>query len=292
MQKHRKNRRKWLLLGPLLAAVFVVAIVTATQLFAHRHPYFTPDYPRQDLTELLSGKTLTGEDYETLLLQTGLGRTTVDGYLSAGEGQRILDAQEAFFRAPSVRCDDLGFVTREDHQIDAEGNLIYGVPMAPLENGDVLLSFSTHTLGWRHGHAGLVVDTSTPEGSTLEAALIGTDSVVADARHWGVYSTFVHLRLKDATQEERQAAADYALHNLNGIPYHLTSGVFGREKAPKPDSPGFGAQCAYLVWYALWQAGYDADSDGGRIVTVADLAESPLFEVVQVYGIDPRGFTD
>ena len=33
---------------------------------------------------------------------------------------------------------------------------------------------------------------------------------------------------------------------------------------------------------------YDVDADGGRLVTVDDLARSPLFEVVQLYGLDPR----
>ena len=43
--------------------------------------------------------------------------------------------------------------------------------------------------------------------------------------------------------------------------------------------------------YAMrWKAGYDADADGGRLVTVADLAASPLFEVVQIRGIDPESF--
>ena len=32
--------------------------------------------------------------------------------------------------------------------------------------------------------------------------------------------------------------------------------------------------------------GYDLDSDGGRLVTSADLLHSDLLEVVQVYGMD------
>ena len=205
----------------------------------------------------------------------------------AGE-QQILDTQAAFFAKTATDCGSLGPTTREDHVVDENGNIIYGCPMAPMEDGDVFLAFSTHTLGWRHGHAGLVVDAA--RGITLEAVLIGSDSATANASHWACYSNFIHLRLKDITPQEQQAIADYAMEHLNGIPYHLTSGVLSREKAPDPDSPGFGAQCAYLVWYALYQAGYDTDSDGGRIVTVGDLAESPLFEIVQVYGLDPRSF--
>ena len=48
-----------------------------------------------------------------------------------------------------------------------------------------------------------------------------------------------------------------------------------------------GTQCAHLIWLAYAQFGYDLDSDGGWIVTPKDLANSPLLEVVQVYGMDP-----
>lgn len=276
------------LLG-LSAAVAV--FLTAAQLFAHRHSRFYPDYPMTDLTALLDRRSLSDADYETLFLQTGLGRAGVDDLLSLGQAgeQQILDIQRAFFAKTATSCGSLGPTTREDHVVDENGNIVYGCPMAPLEDGDVFVAFSTHTLGWRHGHAGLVVDAA--QGLTLEAVLIGSDSATANASHWSCYSNFIHLRLKDITPAEQEAIVDYAMDHLNGIPYHLTSGVLSWEKAPDPDTPGFGAQCAYLVWYALYQAaGYDTDSDGGRIVTVGDLADSPLFEIVQVYGLDPRSF--
>jgi hypothetical protein len=38
------------------------------------------------------------------------------------------------------------------------------------------------------------------------------------------------------------------------------------------------------VWYAWQVFGYDLDSDGGRLVTVEDIWESDLLEIVQVYG--------
>lgn len=284
--KKRTRRILPLLLVPLLLLFFLAG----SRPFAHRHSYFTPDYPRLDLGGLLAGGALSGEDYETLFLQTGLGPAAVDAYLAMGEAgvQQILQTQEAFFRPPHISCDSLGPVTWEDHQTDGAGNLIRGFPMAPLEDADALFSFSTHTLGWRHGHAGLVVDAG--ENATLEAVLIGSDSATVDAGHWSVYATFLHLRLRDITPEQQSEIAAFAKTHLDRIPYHLTSGIFSPAKAQDPESDGLGAQCAYLVWYALYQAGYDTDSDGGRIVTVADLAASPLFEVVQVYGLDPRLF--
>ena len=122
-------------------------------------------------------------------------------------------------------------------------------------------------------------------GVTLEAVVLGSDSAQVNAQHWRTYSNFMVLRVKDAGDETRQQVVQFALEHLDGIPYSLLSGILG-PKAPEPDSP-LKAQCAYLPWYA-WQAfGVDLDSDGGKIVTVLDLAESPLLEVVQIYGIDP-----
>lgn len=278
------------LIIPVSLVLLAALLLLVTRPLAHLSPPFTPDYPMEDLSPLLDGHPLTDREYETLLLQTGLGRAGVDSWLALGEAgvQAILDTQAAFFAPQSTACDPLAITTWEDHHVDDQGNVTYGFPMAPLEEGDVLLSFSTHTLGWRHGHAGLVVDAK--NGLTLEAVLIGSDSAVVYASHWASYTTYLHLRLRDLTDADRAAITQFAWARLNGIPYHLTSGIFSPDKFQDPDSDGLGAQCAYLVWYALAAAGYDTDSDGGRIVTVGDIAESPLFEVVQVYGLDPRDY--
>ena len=291
-QTKTKGRLVRTLLIPVGLAVLAVLLLVLTRPLTHLSPTFTPDYPMEDLTSLLDGHALTQEEYETLFLQTGLGRAGVDSWMALGEAgvQAILDTQTAFFTPPQTACDPLALTTWEDHHVDSEGNVTYGFPMAPLEEGDVLLSFSTHTLGWRHGHAGLVVDAA--DGLTLEAVLIGSDSALVYARHWASYTTYLHLRLRDLPDADRAAITQFAWEELDGIPYHLTSGIFSPDKFQDPDSDGLGAQCAYLVWYALASAGYDVDSDGGRIVTVGDIAQSPLFEVVQVYGLDPRDYME
>ena len=113
--------------------------------------------------------------------------------------------------------------------------------------------------------------------------------------------------------------AAFAQANLLDVPYRLTAGLWG-EKLPwqakeraaalggeqtaaapadeavlvnpdqkrKDTSLLGGTQCAHLIWSAFAAAGYDIDSDGGWLVTPRDLARSPLLEVVQVYGVDPR----
>ena len=41
------------------------------------------------------------------------------------------------------------------------------------------------------------------------------------------------------------------------------------------------------MWYAYNAFGVDLDSNGGLVVTPRNIANSPLVEVVQVFGIDP-----
>lgn len=97
------------------------------------------------------------------------------------------------------------------------------------------------------------------------------------------------MRVKNVSSEIRSQVADYAKETLYDIPYRLSAGFIG-EKAPETTEPYFGMQCAYLAWYAWNHFGYDLDSDGGRLVTSADLLHSDLLEVVQIYGMEPQLF--
>ena len=264
--------QKWILctLAALLALVLLVYLLQ--RFWAHRNGYFHPDYERVPLTE--------ESDYETIFLQTGLGRSAVDKLLAAGDFQTILDAQEAFFNPPDTSCNAmLGWFTWEDRLETT------GTPLVDLQPGDVVLTLSTHSLGWRHGHAGLVIDS----GTTLECVVLGTDSTLVNAAHWSNYSNYAVLRLKDITPKLQQEIVEYSLSTLVGIPYRLTSGFIG-PKAPDPEDWQFGVHCSYLVWYAWNHFGYDLDSDGGRLTSSYDLLHSDLLEVVQVYGMDPRQF--
>lgn len=166
----------------------------------------------------------------------------------------------------AVECRALNLFVREDDLTDGASQTL-----PQLQDGDILITFSTHSFGWRHGHAGLVVDAK--QGQVLEAFLLGEPSSVRSVEHWKYYSTLTVLRLKDTDPEIAKEAVAYALESLNGIPYHLTSGLWG-----EPDPEKLSAQCAYLVWCAYAHCGFDLDSDGGKLVTVADLAGSPLLE--------------
>lgn len=269
--KH-KLRQNRLLALPLLVAGGILILFLLQRLWAHRADSFVPDYPRV---------TLTGQsDPETVFLQTGLGPSAAAQLLEQGDLQTILETQNAFFTPTKSVCTPLlGWFTREDRLVQP------GPPLIDLQPGDILISLSTHTVGWRHGHAGLVMD----DGTVLESAVLGADSVLANTERWRTYSNYAVLRPKQVSPEVQQAVARFGRESLLGMPYRLTCGLIGA-KAPDPDTPGFGLHCSYLVWYAWNRFGYDLDSDGGRLVTASDLLFSNQLEVVQVYGMDPGLF--
>lgn len=286
-----KKRRAWLWLLPLgvLLAVYLILQLVQTA-GIHGEEQFRPDYPMEDLGPILEKKTLTEEDYDRIFTQTGLARPAVEALLAAGGEAQILETQRGFFQAPEATCVPLlpARFTCEDLLLDEAGEKVGAVPLAPLRKGDILLTFGTHSIGWRHGHGGLVVDTD--PAVTLEATVLGSDSAQIYARHWPTYANFLVLRVRDADDALCEQVAEDALTYLDGIPYSLLSGIFG-PKAPDIEEE-LNAQCAYLPWYAWKAHGVDLDSDGGKIVTIMDLAESPELEVVQVCGIDPRLFLE
>ncbi len=255
----------------LLIAAVCLSVYLLQRFFAHRTGRFVPTYPQVALTE--------ETDPKTLLLQTGLG--------SIAAGQLDLTArkaaQQAFFAQREVVCTPLlGWFTREDRL--ANGGC---PPATALQPGDILITLSTHSAGWRHGHAALVIDADT----TLEATVWGSNSSLASTRSWHTYSGYAVLRVKGSTPELRQQVVQYSLEHLLDVPYHLSAGWIG-PKAPAPQDRSFGVQCSYLVWYAWMQHGYDLDRDGGGLVTSHDLLASDQLEVVQVFGMDPQFFVD
>lgn len=264
--------KKPLILIAAGAVMFFAAFYLLQRFWAHRTEQFVPDYPKTALTE--------DTDDETIFLQTGLGAEAADRLLAEGGVQALLDAQTRFFDPPKAVCTPLlGWFTREDRLGSA------GTQLADLQPGDILLTLSTHTAGWRHGHAGLVIDS----GTVLECVTLGTDSALVGIGHWTRYSNYAVLRLKNIAPELQNEIAAFALDTLTGVPYRLTAGLWG-EKALDPEEAGFGLHCVYLVWYAYCRFGYDLDSDGGRLVSGADILRSDLLEVVQIYGMDPREF--
>lgn len=236
---------------------------------------WTPDYPKADLSAVLEKEELTSGDYALLFAQTGLSEVAVDALRETGGTEKILRIQDAFFSEPEFSCAPNSPISWEERTGSAPDIL------APLEEGDILITLCSHTYGWRNGHAAIVVDAE--NGRTLEAVVLGQDSSIQTVEKWEGYPSFLVFRLGDVPAETRAAAADYAREHLNGIPYSLTVGILS-PKHPQTER----THCSHLVWEAYRQFGFDLDSDGGLIVTPKDLANSPLLELKQVYGMDPQ----
>lgn len=275
MKEKKTNIRRLIPIAlAVLSGLFLVIYLLQTA-WAHRNDEFVPDYERLTITE--------ETDRGTLFLQTGLSGSAVDKLIAEDRFEVALELQDATFEPKEAECISLlGWFTREDRREADER-----ITLVDLQPGDILLTFSTHSVGWRHGHAGLVLD----EDSVLESVSLGEVSGIMNANHWTTYSNVVVLRVKGTDEALQEEVAAYARETLNGVSYRLLAGWIG-EKALETDEPWFGAHCSYLIWYAWNRFGYDLDSDGGRLVSCTDILNSGLVEVVQVYGMDPRRLSE
>ena len=247
----------------------IAALYAASAFYSEALAYTSPRAERCSLSEIIgrSADSLSEADYCLIFSQTGLGKPAVDSLKSLAE---LYSYQESYFSAPEFEC-------RMNSPISFEER-ITGAPvrLAPLEDGDILITSSSHVLSWRNGHAAIV--TNAEKGITLEAVVIGKNSRTQNISKWTRYPNFTVLRLKNTDREKRAEIAKYAAEHLNDMPYNVFVGIF-------PMKYSFsGTQCAHLVWLAYAAFGYDIDSDRNLVVTPKDIALSDLFETVQIYG--------
>ena len=270
----RKIKSKYWKTWTIVLLVFPVFLCVSIWLlqtkWSHRKKVFVPRYERETL--------IKNSDYTTFWMQTGLGKSAVDYLLSANDMETIQKVQDAFFSRDQIQCISVfGWIVRSDRVEKKET-----APLVDLQPGDIILSFSTHSLGWNHGHAGLVLS----EKEVLECTSLGKNSRIVNANHWRKYANYIVLRVKGVEREKQEEVVNYAREYLLDMPYRLSAGIFGA-KATEVSESHFGLQCAYLVWYAWQSVGCDLDGDGGRLVTPKDILESKELEIVQVYGINP-----
>ncbi len=270
--KNNKNLAKFICIALAIPLAFMGITLLLQDVYAHKDGYFIPDYKRVNLTE--------NTDYKTIFEQTGLGKSAIDKLKNEGDFERIFEYQEYLFNPPDTSCNNMLFpFTKEERMVDDF------VDFVDLQPGDILISLSTHSMGWRHGHAGIVID----KNGVLESEVIGTKSKINALSHFTTYGNFAQLRLKNITPEKQKEIATFCKDSLTDIPYGLTAGYFG-DKAPDLDSKNLRVHCSYLVWYAYNYFGYDIDSDGGRLVTSHDILHSEELEIVQIFGMNPKEF--
>lgn len=252
----------------------VIAAYIASLFYIEPLAYSPPSHEKADLSAIIekASSDYTESDYEFIYEQTGLGRAAVN---SLNSSDRLYDYQKSYFADTRYSCKMNSPVSFEERITDSS------VLLAPLEDGDVLITNSSHVMSWRNGHAAIVTDAA--NGVTLEAVVIGKNSKAQDISKWTRYPNFAVLRLKGADKAKRAAIARSAEKYLNDVPYRVTVGLFPA-KYSRPDSVR-GTQCAHLVWLAYAAHGYDIDSNHGLIVTPHDILESDLFDTVQTFGM-------
>ena len=276
------RRIAFVLLAVLFGIIAFLALLCAALLIADAavdaSARVLPSYAREDIAKLLEQESWSYSDYETLYLQTGLGRAALDEMKD--DPERILTFQDALFYDGDLAHEEVAVTTKRDIFADTR----YRAPMVDLQDGDVLITSTCHSFGWRNGHAALVVNGA--NGSLLESVSLGIPSTItAYGSDWFCYGTnFMVLRLKDAGEEARTEIAQTARERLYNVPYSLTVGFLSpKDQGETPQ----GTHCSHLVWQAYHYFGYDIDSDGGPLCTAQDIARSDLFEVVQVFGFAP-----
>ncbi len=260
-----------------ILAVILLSIKISCPYFNKRH---VPNASEMlDLTAILEKNTFTDEDFKLIFQQTGLGKSAVEA-LSKRE---ILNYQEYFFTDFKTECLSMfELVTYESRLMDENGYRAFAPPFVGVQAGDILLTFSTHTLGWAHGHAALVLD----ENTILECLSIGTVSRISDIKTWQKYADFIVLRPKTYDLELGKSVAEYASSNLIDIPYSLFSDIKSQEIEGE-----LTAHCSYIVWYAWNEFGLNLDSDKGIFVTPHDIMSSDKVEVIQIFGQNPKDFS-
>lgn len=242
---------------------------------------WTPDYDFADLTATLekSQSELTEEDYALLYAQTGLTKIGADRLWNTDSGKnRIRTIQKCYMEKVSVYRERFAPWTCWE-KLEAGKNAAIGA----VREGDVIVTSATHVLGFRYGHAALVVS---DDGLIVEANTPGTTSHLTAVNVFNDYATFMVLRPnpEKISDETRKEVAEYAKKQLLGVPYTVFAGIFSK----KNQQPLKGTQCAHVVWYAYKQFGIDLDSNGGCVVKPRDMANSEYMQIVQIYGFDPE----
>ena len=238
-----------LILSMVIAFCGIFSVVTL-----HNNASFSPEYKKLDLKVILSKQVLCDNDYKTLFYQTGLGKCAIDSIKDSDNFIETVERfQHNFFKKSDYICSRDALTTSMEYNIE-KGHLYEGFEIFPVKAGYVVLMESSHSIGWRHGHAGLVVSND----FVLEAPIIGEPSREYPLSSWTYYPTFIMLRLKNTSDEELKNIAKDAERYLNGIVYNPFAGVFNKKQGKKPKN----VQCAYLVWYAFYNHNIDIDSDG------------------------------
>lgn len=229
--------------------------------------------------KILNDKVLTEDDYEVIFSQSGLGKPAVDALITKHQKYKIEQYHDYYVMDKDYYCYRKGVFACHENITDTAGERIFNPDFADLQKGDIIITLSIHSLGWRHGHATIITDPISGKG--VQAVMLGEKSGYTYMDSWSKYPLVAVLRPKNADKEICTLASDFAESDLTGLYYSLLGGIFtGRDENKAPLT----TQCAHLVWYAYYRNGVDIAPYSGRIITPLDFLKSDELEIVQVYG--------
>lgn len=261
----------------ILFTIIIIAYIT-WHFYNSTLSFYVPEYKKTDISTILDNDIITEQDYMLIYKNTGVSPAAAKEIINNGQSNVLINLNNLYFVKPKIYKNYIAYpVTLE------ERNKSQCTPLVPLKKGDILITFNTQTLDWRHGHCGLVLD---DDGEILlEHAAIGHTSGLRRSKHWGRYPGFIVLRHSD--ESTAVAAADYAIDNLIDIKYRITAGIIDKDKTGE-ENPA--SHCSHIVWQAYKSVGVDIDADRSFIVSPKDIAMSDKLKVVQIFGIDPKDY--
>lgn len=269
--------RKKLFFGMICSILLVYFIFG---ILVKQNAFYPPSITYFDLSNILSKSIFLQEDYQILQEQTGLYPPMIDALKKEADfAGKIKRFQSNYLTEVQITNEKMNFFTSSEFVLSQSGNNMKLFDIAPYKNGYIFLTKSTHTLNFRHGHAGIVIDEK--RGKTLEALEPGTVTMEQNISKWEFYPTFKMMRLKDTSQSTLDKIANYAAHNLTNIPYNIFA---SKNQGDAIQS----TECSLLVWQTFNHFGYDLDYNGRFFVFPQDIAKSPLLEVLQIYGFNPE----
>ena len=306
--KISRNKKRLIVLSLISIIVLSIIVIGLLDANTEKFGHYYPDYKREDLKATLEAidfqasnpslyDKLTTGNYDLLFKQTGLGKAAVNQVYEDCNGDEdsfideMISYQDAFFTDEAYLCEKVGIITYEEKMINAQGKRAKAYKIPSIMVGDILITKATHSIGFRHGHSAIVVDSDGKK--TLESILLGYNSDYQSIDKWRGYPSFIQLRLKPGVEigknisreELGELVGAFAEKYTYDIPYGLLTGL--PIKSPAPDKIRK-TQCAHLVWYAYYNFGIDLDSDGSWLVTPKDIANSDKVEVVQIFGVNPN----
>lgn len=228
--------------------------------------------------KILANEQLTDEDYQVIFGQSGLGRPAVDSLIEEKRTSDFEYYRNYYLRDKEFTCVRTAIFAKHEAVTDKDGKKILNPDFANIQNGDIIITLSIHSLGWRHGHAAIVTNAET--GETAQAVRIFEKSDFGTVWEWNDFPLVAVLRVKDIDEKTQNEIADYVRENMIGIPYALSAGIIGGKDT---EEKLFTTHCAHFVWYAYKCFGIDLDDNGG-VVTPKELLHNDKLEIVQVYG--------